>query len=158
MSDGRADLVNPRRRLPELALPSADGAPVPLRAPGRRSPLIVLAHGGDCAACAVFVRRLEAERAEIEAWDGRVLLVAPGSTGAEPSIRSDAFPVLIDGDGRVAKALSVHPPAVVVADPWGEIHEAREGGEAHRLPSPEEIVGWLRYLAIQCPECQGEAF
>ena len=27
----------------------------------------------------------------------------------------------------------------------------------HRSIAPEELIEWLRYLAIQCPECQGEA-
>src|SRR5690606_28775006 len=32
-----------------------------------------------------------------------------------------------------------------------------EAGDDHRFLPPEELVEWARYLAVQCPECQGEA-
>lgn len=47
-------------------------------------------------------------------------------------------------------------PGVVVADRWGEIHYAA-GGRVDDLPAPSEIIEWLRYVQVQCPECQGEA-
>lgn len=143
MNEGRDELVNPAGRLPDLTLPSApDGAPHRLRAPGRLSRVLVLVHGPECEGCAAYARELEGEREEIRAWDGRVLLVGPGE----------------DPEGRLAAALGLRPPAVVVADRWGQVHEAREAGEGHDFLPVAEIVSWLRYLAIQCPECQGEAY
>ena len=160
MTDGRGELINPRRRIPDLALPSAPaGEPCRLRAPGRRSPLLVLVHGASCAACGEFVARLEAETAPIEEWDGSPLVIAPEDLAGAGGLRSRTrLPVLADPERRLAAALSIHPPALVVADQWGEVHEVHEAGEDHRFPAPAEVVAWLRYLAIQCPECQGEAF
>lgn len=160
MTSDRDGLTSPRRRLPDLALPLAPGGePCRLRAPGRRSPLLVLVHGAGCAACGDFVRRLEADSQSIEEWDGRPLVIAPEDLARAEELRHRTrLPVLADPERRLGTALSVRAPAVVVADQWGEVHEVHEAGEDHRFPEPDAVVAWLRYLAIQCPECQGEAF
>lgn len=48
-------------------------------------------------------------------------------------------------------------PAVIVADRWGEIYFVRTGTSVDDLPSRSEIVEALRWVAHECPECQGEA-
>lgn len=136
---GRDELTTPGRRLPDLDLPSADGKGMRILPSGRRSHLIVVVHERRCPACEAFVRSLEAEREEIESWDGRVLAVR-------------------DPERRLGDALGLETPAVVVADQWGEVHLAHAAGDEHAFPTPAELVQWLRYLAIQCPECQGEAY
>jgi peroxiredoxin len=153
MMAARDELVNPGRRLPDLALASATGAVHRLRGGGRRSPVLVLVHAGRCAVCDAFVRGLAAAAAALRAWDGEVLVIAPAG---EPA-RASGFPLLHDPEARVASALGVRAPAVVIADQWGEVHEAREAGDEHRFPTEVEIEQSLQYLAIQCPECQGEA-
>lgn len=157
MSADRDDLINPERRLPDLALPSVpDGQPVPVRASGRRAPVLVLVHGGGCAPCGEFIHRLEEARQELEDWDGRVLVIVPEAAETAPG--GGAFPVLADAEQRVAAAFGTQPPAVVIADQWGQVQEVHEAGEGHRFVEVREIVGTVRHLAIQCPECQGEAF
>lgn len=156
MDGRRSELTNPGRRLPDLRLRPADGgAEVGIRAPGRKAPVLALLHGAGCESCREYVRSLEQVRSCLEDWDGRILLVVPEASGS-PQPRS-SFPVLVDEAHRLAHALSVQPPATVVADQWGEIHWAGEAGREHRFPPPEELVEWVRYLAVQCPECQGEA-
>jgi hypothetical protein len=52
----------------------------------------------------------------------------------------------------------LRPPAVIVADEWGEIAHVEapaEGGVASLSP-PEELLSWVRYLSTRCPECEGE--
>lgn len=51
----------------------------------------------------------------------------------------------------------VPTPGVVVADRWGEIHDVAHATGVEDLPSPHELIEWLRYVQRQCPECQGEA-
>lgn len=48
-------------------------------------------------------------------------------------------------------------PGVLVADKWGEVHVVAGDDAAGGLPTPDELVEWLRYVQMQCPECQGEA-
>lgn len=156
MSTDRDDLVHPRVRLPDLALASADGgAPRRVRPGGRLAPVLVLVHPGGCAGCAEFVAALEEAAADLEAWDGRVLAITPDPP--RPGRAETAFPWLSDPEGRLAGTLGLAPPAVVVADQWGELHLASEAGEGHDFPAVSELEEWLQYLAVQCPECEGEA-
>ena len=89
-----------------------------------------------------------------------MIVVVPAPPDQAIRIVDDAaqsFTVLADPDRTLAARLGISAPAVIIADQYGEIHLAAPAGDAHHLPHPAEIVDWLRYLAIQCPECQGEA-
>jgi hypothetical protein len=44
---------------------------------------------------------------------------------------------------------------VVIADEWGEVYFGADAGAGHEFPTPVEIAEWVRFLAIQCPECEG---
>lgn len=151
-------LKNPQRRLPDLTLPSAgEGPPVRLRGRLRDAPLLVLTHGPACSECERYLRALVAIEAELRGWDAWLAAVEPGAT--QPAAPKQQPPVrLADGAGRVAAALGVEPPAVLIADRYGELHAVEPAGDDHRFPDPTELVAWARYLAIQCPECEGEAF
>lgn len=47
-------------------------------------------------------------------------------------------------------------PGIAIADRWGEIHFVVHGVRVEDLPPPDELIEWLHYVQIQCPECQGE--
>ncbi|HEX8693106.1 MAG TPA: redoxin domain-containing protein [Longimicrobium sp.] len=149
------------RRLPDLRLPSAPaGAPTPLRPPGRVSPVLVLVHGAGCEGCRAWLRRLAASSDGIAEWDGRVVILVPESPDSAAAMREDgfeSFTILADPDRTLAARLGTSGAAVVIADQYGVIHEAADAGEGHDFPEPHEVVNWLQYLAVQCPECQGEA-
>ena len=51
----------------------------------------------------------------------------------------------------------VPSPGILVADRWGEIHHVVGGEAVGDLPSPDDLIEWLRYVEHQCPECEGEA-
>lgn len=55
---------------------------------------------------------------------------------------------------RLAKLPS---PGVLVADRWGEVAHVSHPSHVTDLPSPDELVGWVRDLQYRCPECEGEA-
>lgn len=163
MNQPRDQLTTPRRRLPERSLPAvATGASTPLWVYGRRqAPVLVLVHGDGCPRCQAYLRELEDGQASITEWDGRLLVVTPdGPADGGDAADGVGQPLLLlsDPDGQLAAALSVRAPATVVADQWGEIHSIEEAGPEHRFPSPSALADWARYLAVQCPECQGEAF
>ena len=42
-------------------------------------------------------------------------------------------------------------PGAAVADQWGELFFVTDG-----LPPAAELVEWLDYARMQCPECRGE--
>lgn len=151
------------RRLPDLALPSApDGTPLRLRSPGREGTVVMVPHSADCQDCQSYVGTLAEAKETLREWDGRVVVMVPGDlTGAATLSRSlnGAFAVVADADGRAAERLGVEPGSMVVSDQWGEVFHVYPGAaDTHDLPAPDELAEWLRFMAIQCPECQGEAW
>jgi hypothetical protein len=46
-------------------------------------------------------------------------------------------------------------PSAIVADQWGEIvyESSAELHDVSRLPSVDELLDWIRFLRIRCPEC-----
>lgn len=144
-------------RLPSLRLESMPGGePVALRG-GRGPRILLLTHAPDCTACERYLRKITRRAAEISTWDGRLLVVVPGSAGESGALAGDDPPgarVLADPGQRVARQLGLRGAAVVIADEWGEIYFAADSGAEHELPAPEEIVEWVRFISIQCPECE----
>ncbi|HEX5724143.1 MAG TPA: redoxin domain-containing protein [Longimicrobiaceae bacterium] len=151
--------VAPGERIPDLSFEDGSGCLTSLRAKGRQGVVVVLTHGPGCDACQRYLAELAAADAEHREWDGRVIALVPartGRTGAAPAAALP-FPVLADPERRTWAALGIEGAAVVIADQWGEVHEVSCAGAGHALPSAEDITQWLRFLAIRCPECEGEA-
>jgi choline dehydrogenase-like flavoprotein len=46
-------------------------------------------------------------------------------------------------------------PAALVADRWGEILylETASSGQTFRVPDVNELLSWVHFIEIQCPEC-----
>ena len=64
---------------------------------------------------------------------------------------TDALEVLVDTEGVFGSGHAM----LVISDEWGEVHYVADAGDGHGLPPREEIVAWVGFLAIQCPECEG---
>ena len=103
--------------------------PASLRGTGRQATVLLKLHGPECNACAAYVAALEKHADEIAEWDGRVIQTR-------------------DVAGQIA--------SVTIADQWGEIAVMEEAAD-HHFMEPKELITWLRYLAMKCPECEGEA-
>jgi peroxiredoxin len=148
-------------RLPDLSLPSASGAPVGLRARGREGSVILLLHSATCVPCLDYVRGLGQVQEGLRDWDGRVVVVTPGAPDAAATVaQATATPFLVaaDPEGTCAGRCRLQGGGMIIADQWGEVFHVEPGGtDRHDTPAPSEVVEWLRYVAIQCPECQGEA-
>ena len=48
-------------------------------------------------------------------------------------------------------------PGVLVADRRGEIIHVETTASVTGLPSAQELLDWLAYVQMRCPECEGEA-
>jgi hypothetical protein len=122
--------------------------------------VLVFVDAPDCERCREYVRGLLARRADIGSWGGCIGVVVRGALPGEARTMSPGMEALLRelGDADVALlAASEHTTegaALVVADEWGEIHFAAESAR-HELPAPDEVVDWVRFVAIQCPECEG---
>lgn len=159
MSTDRSHLTNPATRLPSVSLvPLSDGEPRLLRAPSRASLVLLLVHSRRCSGCLAYIEQLARGASELADWDAHVCIVVPESDddGAQLTRAASTFTVLTDPEHRLEGALSIAPAALFVVDQWEQIHETFKSDD-HSFPEPAELVRWARYLAIQCPECEGEA-
>lgn len=170
MSNHRStrDAARPLRkgdRLPSVRLREvAGGGGVAVR-PSRGPRVLVTLHRADCEECVGYVKEIAATREPLESWGADLLVISPeplpvGDAGLTGLTRL-GVPVLEDpghvvADGRLT---------VIIADEWGEVYFASEpegsGSEAsgskagHGLIAPDEVVEWVKFVAIQCPECEG---
>lgn len=47
-------------------------------------------------------------------------------------------------------------PGVAIADRWGEVYFVQGASRVADLPAVDELVDWIRYIQMECPECEGE--
>jgi hypothetical protein len=91
-----------------------------------------------------------------------VCLAEEDSAGARGYIQQlrAALPALAVHDAVVVVTTSpvdgMPLPGCAVADRWGELQWITSSDNVADLPSPREIAAWLRFVEIQCPECEGE--
>ena len=71
---------------------------------------------------------------------------------AATDLRSDDVQVVVTNDG----VAGLPSPGVTIADRWGEIAFVQGVEHADTLPSPDDVVEWVTFVQMQCPECQGE--
>jgi hypothetical protein len=74
--------------------------------------------------------------------DSQVLVIAPGAS----EMPETPFTVLIDEQARLLTTLS--PACVVIADRYEEIITRYADS-----PSTADVLDYLEYLELQCPEC-----
>jgi len=120
-----------RNQVPHFEVGDVDGRRVAYDAVWQRRHLLLILLPDDAAGDVGYRAALAAHMTELAAYDTAVV------------ITRDA----IDGAPR---------PGVIVADRWGEIQWVAGVERVQQLPPPSEIIEWLRYVQMQCPECQGE--
>jgi Zn-dependent alcohol dehydrogenase len=116
---------------------------------------LVTLHSADCPECRRYVRvDLASGPDRLAEWGGRLAVVVPGqveSANELAKITRRAMQVLGDPEGELASGRAM----VVITDEWGEVYFVADAGAGHDLPTLVEIGDWVRFLAIQCPECEG---
>jgi peroxiredoxin len=95
----------------------------------RKNLVLVLLPHAESAASSKFVDQLTAQMSELTGDDSACVITRDSVSG-------------------------VQSPGIVVADRWGEIHHVADG---NTVPSPDDVIEWLRYVQHQCPECEGES-
>lgn len=132
---------------------------------GRRQVALFLGHGADCLACFGYARQLARRREAFAEADGLPLIIVAGDTAAAAGWRhgiDDAVTILADPDGGWKGAVATHVGAtagdaiLLLLDRFGAPRAGSMAAEAGGLIDPSEAVEWLRFLALECPECSGE--
>jgi peroxiredoxin len=119
--------------------------------------MLFFVHSPDCPECRAYLQSLMERPDAFGNWGGRLLVILPAEPGgAEAFAAASGFPVhlLVDRGGTLARRCGMDGAGLVVADAWGEVHYTARAGAGHDLPTAEEVEEWLKFLAIQCPECE----
>jgi peroxiredoxin len=144
--------------LAEFTLPDVEGSSVSLESFRGRTNLVVVFAGDklDGSPVTVMLDELVARTEEL-AFEAAQVLVAVTSRPDAVSQRGRwPFPVLVDEETRVHRTVGASDaagrpaPAVIVTDRFREIYAAWHGSA---LPGAQEILDWLVFINIQCPEC-----
>lgn len=93
----------------------------------RRALVLVVVNANERAAAAHYASLLKARQDEFDEAEATVVMTA------------DAVP-------------GMSPRGVVIADRWGEILYSGSP-PAGEFPSVDELLSWVRFARIQCPEC-----
>jgi hypothetical protein len=117
--------------VPHVQIVTVEGAAADYRAIWQRANLVLLVLP-NAQRAGSYVAPLAARRAELDALHAVAL------------VTSDPVP-------------GVEGPTAVVADRWGEIVYVARATDAAGLPPLDELIEWLRWIEIRCPECEGEA-
>ncbi len=159
---GKASAVARRGAvLPGFMLPAIDGSSVSLESYRGRTNLVVVFAGDkmDESAVAVLLEELVARREEFTLEAAQVLVAVTSRPAAVPQRARWAFPVLVDDGADIHRKVGATDaagrpaPAVFVTDRFREIYAAYLSGQGSALPGAKEILEWLVFINIQCPEC-----
>lgn len=143
---------------PDATLPTRDGGTITLDSFRPKWDLVMLMLGAR-ALSAEMTRLLDAlaeSRGDIEAEDGKVLVVEAGDS----IVRWHwPFPLLLDHGARLHQrvaamdAVGTPAPALFVTDHYREIYGAMRPGERTWPANARDVIDWLVFANIQCPEC-----
>ncbi len=144
---------------PDATLPTRDGGTITLDTfrPKWDLVMVMLGASGVSAELARLLDALAASRADVEAEDGKVLVVS--ANGAPITEWRWPFPLLLDADGQLHRRIDAvdatgrPTPALFITDHYREIYGALRPGEATWPANAKEVIEWLTFANIQCPEC-----
>ena len=126
-------MLQARESMPHFEVTRIDGTPVRYDSIWqRRNLLLVVLPNGEKDGSEEYVARLTDRSGDISAQD------------AEWVITRDSIP-------------DVPAPGVVIADRWGEVQFVAGSARVAGLPSPDDLLDWLAYVQVKCPECEGES-
>jgi len=148
--------------IPAFELPSARGGTVGPRTYRRQRNLVLIVfHDGRCRVCRDLLAQLADQYEEFRALNAEVLAISTLSADDARAIANTLnlpFHLLYDSSGQVVDRFTYRDPktgrpapSIVVTDRFGAVYTTIQVDEDNP-PQPEQILDWLRFIEIQCPE------
>jgi len=149
------------RLMPDATLPMAGGGALSLDRYRPRWNLVLVMLGAPAVSpsAARLLTALAAARADVEAEDGQVLAIGAGAPPALPNDWAWPFPLAFDVDGSLHRHVGsiddagAPAMALYITDPYREIFAVLRPFEPGWPENAGDVLQWLRFVNIQCPEC-----
>jgi hypothetical protein len=139
-------------RLPSVTLRTGSGEREFRLRPARGPRVLVAMHQADCEECIGYVKEITSARKPLEDWGADILIISREAIPANDTVLMGlGVPVLEDLKHVVAHGRLT----VIIVDQWGKVYFASEPDGVHGGVTPEEVTEWVKFIAIQCPECEG---
>jgi len=150
-------------RISDFVADSVDGSTIATqRFYLRSSLLLIFTHEWPCRLCLDYLTGLDRSASAVQVERCQLLAVVPlGATlrldwheGSPPR-----FPVALAEGNEIHRRYGFVDPrgrpaaAVVLADDTGTVWQVWPEEPEHRLPEPETLLEWVRFVSYQCPEC-----
>jgi hypothetical protein len=149
------------RLFPDATLPTVDGHSLSLGRYRPRWDLVVLMLGpGPLPGPATqLLGQLADARAELEAEDGQVLVIVADSPERWNGAWPYPFPLAFDASAGLHRRVAAVDAsgradvALYITDRYREIFIVLRPGSASWPTSARDVIEWLTFINIQCPEC-----
>lgn len=120
------------------------------RVAGRGPAVVVGIHSTACAPCRDILDALARSARHAADWGGRIFVLPAAAPPSDDAPLPGGLTLVAAADPD----LPADVPFIVVTDEWGEVFFGTRAEPDHALPAADEIVAWVRFAAIQCPECE----
>jgi peroxiredoxin len=159
------DEADRRSPVPNFRLDSVMGRKVSLDDyRGRDNLVVFFAHASNCRACRLALWDFAARRREYDSQEAVILAIIPEPVNrlvVDQDLVELPFPVLTDRDGVARSKLtglmaeelvSDEDSLIFVLDRYGAPYSALIETEINDPALHKEILKWLEYIGMQCPE------
>ncbi|HJP58738.1 MAG TPA: redoxin domain-containing protein [Gemmatimonadaceae bacterium] len=149
------------RLFPDATLPSMDGSMLRLDSYRRDWNLVILmlGDGGLDDRCAALLKELADLRAELEMEEARVIVIAAGAREEWVGEWPYPFSLAFDTDAQLHRQLAAindsgRPEVLLcITDRYREIFAMARVGDEQWPARGMQVIEWLTFVNIQCPEC-----
>lgn len=153
MSTETAHAIGIGDTVPTSSVKAADGSVILLRSSPHRAVVLMYPHTGECPQCTAYLQQLNDHAAAFSRWTALPIVVVDDHRHGDHLSSTISFPVVVDDALRHRFAISGDHAAVLVVDRHGQIWEQFSSGDHAELPDPDRLTEDVKFIAIQCPEC-----
>jgi peroxiredoxin len=159
MMPNQVPVYQPGQRLPDFSLPSTLGHPIRISDYRNRVNLVVMiCNPQTIEALYPMLAGMNRVNSELAAENTQALVVLPVNLDEAEHLHDEfglTYPLMADVNGKVAREMiQVHEPGLemYILDRYGEIYAVERIETGGHLPESREILDWVRFMEIQCPE------
>ena len=113
--------------------------------------LIVVPHPND--ATAQFLHDLAGKSDELRENETRVIVVLHSEQLRQVEVPPELIAAVEPTGGCFPEVAAESHMSVYFLDKFREIFHVYHIGANQALPSADDVLGWIRFVAMQCPEC-----